>query len=360
VRVFDYVRGETVEITRVTGGNRGLHADDRRLVKIGMTLKPPIAKADLTVTATYTNSRVKNPIASFPTATAAIEDAFPDRFTRDPSGRLVSIDSRPINFARQDQESFRWGINLSKQLRTPPRPPGGWRGGQRDGGGQGGGGEARAGETPNLRELLPSDRPYPNRRDNAPSGGPGGGGPNVGPNRGPGGGRFGGFGRGGGRGTRLQAAIYHTVHLREEILVHGGGPKLDLLNGDAIGNAGGQPRHEVQAQLGLTHDGFGARLSADWQSGTKVTGGSGSTRTLRFSPLTTVNLRVFANLGQQQSLTSKVPFLRGSRITLSVVNLFNQRMRVRDGDGITPVSYQPDYLDPLGRTIKISFRKLFF
>jgi len=45
---------------------------------------------------------------------------------------------------------------------------------------------------------------------------------------------------------------------------------------------------------------------------------------------------------------------------LSMVNLFNQRMRVRDADGVTPVSYQPDYLDPLGRSIKISFRKLFF
>jgi len=352
VRVFDYVRGETVEITRLTGGNASLEADDRRLFKIGMTLKPPIAKADLTLTATYTNSRVKNPIASFPTATAAIEAAFPERFTRDPSGRLVSIDSRPINFARQDQQTFRWGINFSKQLSTPPRPAGGWRGrGGADGGGQ------REGDTPNLRDLLPpgpGGRPNPNQRDAAGSGGPGGG-------AGPGRGRYGGFGRGGGgRGTRLQLAIYHTVHLKDAILVHDGGPRLDLLNGDAIGAAGGQPRHEIQGQLGLTHNGFGARLNANWQSGTTVTGGSGSTQTLRFSPLTTVDLRVFANLGQQQKLTTKIPFLRGSRITLSVVNLFNQRMRVRDADGVTPVSYQPDYLDPLGRSIKISFRKLFF
>jgi iron complex outermembrane receptor protein len=43
-----------------------------------------------------------------------------------------------------------------------------------------------------------------------------------------------------------------------------------------------------------------------------------------------------------------------------VDNLFDCRMHVRDASGDSPISYQPDYLDPLGRSIKISFRKLFF
>src|SRR6202007_1371423 len=123
----------------------------------------------------------------------------------------------------------------------------------------------RGDDTPNLRDLLPpgpGDRPNTSSRDNAGGAGPGRG-------------RFGGFGRGGGgRGTRLQLAVYHTVHLKDAILVHDGGPSLYLLNGDAIVSAGGQPRHEVQGQLGLTHNGLGARLSANWQSGTTVTGGS--------------------------------------------------------------------------------------
>jgi hypothetical protein len=33
---------------------------------------------------------------------------------------------------------------------------------------------------------------------------------------------------------------------------------------------------------------------------------------------------------------------------------------VRDATGATPVRYQPDYLDPLGRTVMFSIRKLFF
>jgi hypothetical protein len=32
---------------------------------------------------------------------------------------------------------------------------------------------------------------------------------------------------------------------------------------------------------------------------------------------------------------------------------------VRDAAGLVPNSYQPDLLDPLGRTVSISIRKLF-
>jgi len=33
---------------------------------------------------------------------------------------------------------------------------------------------------------------------------------------------------------------------------------------------------------------------------------------------------------------------------------------VHDATGATPISYQPAYLDPVGRKITVSFRKLFF
>lgn len=344
VRVFDYVDGETVDITRISGGNPNLAADSRHVFKLGATIKP-LSGSDLTLTANYTNSRVSDPIASFPTATAAIEAAFPDRFTRDVNGRLLQIDSRSINFARQSSEQLRWGINFSKQLSTPPRPA--RRTAQGDQPPQGetalqGQGEGRP------ADQSGSGNPGRNARE-------GGGG-------GPGGFPGGGFRRGGGQGpqgTRLQLALYHTVHLRSEILTYDGGPVLDLLGGDAINSSGGQSRHQVRAQAGLTRDGFGARLSGTWQSGTTVNAGADG-RSLRFSDLATLNLRLFANLGQQRALTSKWPFLRGTRVTLSVTNLFNDRLRVADADGVTPVSYQPAYLDPLGRSVQINIRKLFF
>lgn len=42
-----------------------------------------------------------------------------------------------------------------------------------------------------------------------------------------------------------------------------------------------------------------------------------------------------------------------------VNNLFDAKPKVRNALGEVPFSYQPDLLDPLGRTIEISFRKLF-
>ena len=41
-------------------------------------------------------------------------------------------------------------------------------------------------------------------------------------------------------------------------------------------------------------------------------------------------------------------------------HLFDTRIQVRDAAGNTPLIYQSAYLDPAGRTIKVSFRKLFF
>src|SRR5688572_16734094 len=134
VRVLDFTRGETGDITRIDGGNPFLLADRRRVFSLGARVRP-IKDEDLVVTANYTDTSIDNPIASFPTATAEIEAAFPDRFVRDASGRLVSIDSRPVNFARSDREELRWGVNWSNPI-GPQQPPGGWR--RRAGGAPGG------------------------------------------------------------------------------------------------------------------------------------------------------------------------------------------------------------------------------
>jgi outer membrane receptor protein involved in Fe transport len=53
-------------------------------------------------------------------------------------------------------------------------------------------------------------------------------------------------------------------------------------------------------------------------------------------------------------------WLRGTRVTLSVDNIFDSHPRVTDQTGAVPISYQPDLLDPQGRMIRLSIRKLFF
>ncbi len=119
VRVLDLTSGRTVDITRIEGGNPALLADERRVFKLGATVRP-ITDTDLTLRADFTDTRIENVIAGFPTATPEIEAAFPDRFERDAAGNLLRIDSRPVNFDRSRQRQLRWGFNWSETLEAPP------------------------------------------------------------------------------------------------------------------------------------------------------------------------------------------------------------------------------------------------
>ncbi|HLL29406.1 MAG TPA: TonB-dependent receptor, partial [Allosphingosinicella sp.] len=121
VRIFDFVRGETVEATRIDGGNPALVADNRRVWKLGATVRP-LREKDLSLTANYTSTRIVDAISGFPAATAEIEAAFPERFQRDADGRLILIDTRPVNFARSDRSQLRWGLNLTLPVGPQPQP----------------------------------------------------------------------------------------------------------------------------------------------------------------------------------------------------------------------------------------------
>lgn len=373
-RVFDFVRGETVDITRLDGGNPNLVSDSRRVFSTGLTLRP-LSETDLTLTANYTNTRIDNPIASFPAATAEIEAAFPDRFVRDATGRLVQLDNRPINFEFSEREQLRWGVNFSKSIgSTLPRRfralrdsgaiPEGMFGGR-------GGGERRErgrteGESPPLAAAgsTPPAAPAtgeasPQAADGQRGGGQGFGGRGFGGRGGGGGGGGGGRFGGGQGGGRIQFSAYHTIVFKDEITIRQGVPVLDLLGGSATGSSGGQARHEVQLRTGWSRDGIGVRLHGNWRSGTFVDGGASGGERLNFDSLATFNLRSWVDLGAQPELLVKAPWLRGARIGLDLNNIFDARQRVTDANGVVPLSYQPDYLDPLGRTVRISFRKLF-
>lgn len=176
--------------------------------------------------------------------------------------------------------------------------------------------------------------------------------------------RMGGGGRGGmgggmqpGQG-RFNLSIYHTYRLQDEIVIATGLPILDLLDGAATGSRGGTPRNEIQAQGGVFRNGMGAFVNANWREGTRVDGGSGPD--LNFSDQATVNLNVFIDLNSQTSWVARFPWLKGSRVNFGVQNLFDTRPEVSASAGATPLNYQPDYLDPTGRVVSLTFRKILF
>ena len=240
---------------------------------------------------------------------------------------MLRVDLRPVNFQSSLRESLRWGFDFTKPLKsTPPSPA----------------------AIAALRERFSGARP------------PGAGAvatPNAGERRFGGGGGGGRFGRGG-NGGRLTLSMTHTLNLIDQVSIAEGVEDLDYLDGEALGSTGGRARHEVEVEAGYFNNALGARLSADWRGAPHVDSGSAGGG-VRFSPFAKVDLRLFANLGERFELVARHPWLRGTSVRFDIDNLFNARPRVRDGNRATPLSYQPDLLDPTGRTVGITLRKLF-
>jgi iron complex outermembrane receptor protein len=355
LQAYDFNRGETAIISRIEGGNTTLKADSRDVIKLGMNLKP-FDKLDLNFQANYVYTHIDDPIAAFPTATSQIEAAFPSRFTRDASGRLASIDARPINFDERTTEQLRYGFNLRMPFgpQPPARPAGGFqgRGGAAAAGAAGGGQAPGAAGAPGAQGggAAGGQRAQGAGAAQGPGGVPAAaGGPPPG---------AGGRGAPPGGGT-LQLGVFHTIKFQDEITIRPGLAKLDLLDGAAIGNSGGVARNQLDVMGNINRRGLGANVNVRWTEGTKILGsGAVGSRDLYFSDRTTVNLRLFAELRQQPWFRDR-PFFRGARASIGIDNLFDQKQTVRDGLGATPQTYQPDYLDPQGRTIRFTFRKLF-
>ena len=364
VPYFDAVLGETVEVTTLTGGNPTLDSDRRSVWKLGANWQV-LEQPDLRLRAEYVSQTIDNPQIGFPAATPALEAAFPERFERDSEGNLTRVDLRPVNGDRSRRDTIRWGLNFSKSLKsaTPTREQiralrqrFGASARTRDSGDsqQGSAGAPASQATPTAPSEMPPPPPAGGEepRPAAESGPPPTGGGFGGRRGGRGGGFFG--GRNGGR---LTFSLNHTITLKDELEIASGLPKLDYLDGEAVNSTGGRPRHVVEAEGGYYNNGLGARLSADWRSATRVDSLTGPD--LRFDDYATFDLRLFANLGERFDLVAKHPFFLGSSVRFEVKNLFNARPEAINSDGIVPFAYQEDLLEPIGRTLSISFRKLF-
>jgi hypothetical protein len=163
----------------------------------------------------------------------------------------------------------------------------------------------------------------------------------------------------GGSPNRLELSAFDTWYLRDEILIRDGVPQLDLLHGAPTDVAGGQPRHRVDLRALLYKEGVGAVLNGTWRSATTVGSGAGAAAdTLGFSALGTMDVRLFADL-MRLKLTREQPWAQGMRASLVILNVFDRRQFVADDNGMTPIAFAPGYLDPPGRTLWVTLRKVF-
>lgn len=318
VAIFDFARGETVLATVISGGNPALLRESQRDWKFSANWKVPFL-ANATYVAEYFRNRSTNTTNAFPLLTAEVESAFAGRVVRDAAGRIVSVDQSAVTFAEEQGTRLRHGLNISGSFGKP----------------------------------LPEAQ-----QQRLWAGRPGGGGPA----RAEGGAPRGGFGRGFGPGGdgrgRWNLSVFHTLRFTQSVQIASGGAVLNLLDGAAV--SGNVARHAVELEGGGFYRGVGLRVNADYAGGSRIdaSGLPGST-TLRFAPIATFNLRLFADLGRMEKLVAKAPVLKGTRISFSVDNLFNAQQRVTDATGTVPLRYSPGYLDPRGRVFEIDIRKQF-
>lgn len=317
VALFDFTRGETVLATVISGGNPNLVKERQRDWKFGLNWSLPFLK-DSAFVAEYFRNRSTNTSNGFPLLTADVEAAFPGRVVRDADGRIVSVDQSAVTFAQEQGSRLRYGLNVSGNFgKADPAA-------QAGAGRPGGGGRPAGGGGPRMGGMG--------------RGGPGG---------------FGGDGRG-----RWNLSVFHTVRFQQSLQFAAGGTVLNLLDGDAINS--GVARHSMEMEGGGFYRGFGLRASGSYTGGSRIdaSGAPGST-SLRFAPIATFDVRLFADLGRKPKLVEKVPFLKGSRVSLSVDNVFNAQQRVTDDTGTVPLRYNPGFLDPRGRVFELEFRKQF-
>jgi hypothetical protein len=159
--------------------------------------------------------------------------------------------------------------------------------------------------------------------------------------------------------NRLEFSAFDTWYLRDQILIRDGIAPLDLLNGAPSDVAGGQPRHRIDMRAILYKDGFGAVLSGKWRSSTSVNSGDPSALdALSFSALGTLDSRMFVDFARLR-FTKDLPWAKGARASLVVLNVFDRRQTVLDATGVTPLAFAAGYLDPPGRTLWLTLRKVF-
>ncbi|MEL6860430.1 MAG: TonB-dependent receptor [Pseudomonadota bacterium] len=346
-RVFDFLAGTTVEgVVRLSGGNPALRPETRTVHDLNLSWDP-FETHDVTFNLAYTETEIEDAILAFPGLTPDIELAFPERVLRATDGTLLQLDARPINIAESTKRELSYGLNWSIRLPRPDRP------------------DLEPEERRQLRDIFfqrldEEDRARIEQRiaeraarqasagDRRPQGAGAG---RSGRPRGRGG--RGGFGSG-----RLFVSLNHTAILEDELRIGPGTQPLDLLNGDAISDRGGTSEHLVTAQAGASHGALGGFMRVRWQSSTTFNDGTGTA--LRFGELTTTSLRLQYNFERNTKLLLKYPFLSSTRLSFGVDNLFDEKQEVTDATGAVPIIYQPDLIDPRGRTLSLRLRKLFY
>ncbi len=132
VPVFDYASGDTVLATVVTGGNPDLRAESQADWKFSANWELPFWE-DTRFQLDYGINRSRD-VTATPGFSAAFEQAFPERVTRDGDGELLAIDRRPLTLYQTRSRILSIGLNTRGRIGAEPVREAGGSGANRGGG----------------------------------------------------------------------------------------------------------------------------------------------------------------------------------------------------------------------------------
>ncbi len=295
---FDFATGNSVLVTTVVGGNAALAPERRRVTTLGVAVTPLKGK-DLRFGLDYLDTRIRNQAVMLGAATPAVQRAFPDRFVRDAGGVLTQVDLRSVNIDRERERKLRLTTSLYLQIGpTPPPPP-----------------APPAG----LSATLPTPPPAP---------------PKPRPS--------------------IFASVTTSMRLDNVVTLRPGLAPLDLLDGETLNGTGGRPRWEVEANIGGNMGPFNLGTFSRLQGPTRIRSDLAASD-LRFSARTWIVLYSQIDI---EKLVAR-PWTKRLSMQLTVENLLNDRIDVTDRTGAVPNRFQPAFIDPVGRSIRVGVRKLF-
>ncbi|HEX8446105.1 MAG TPA: hypothetical protein VF649_05770 [Sphingomonas sp.] len=150
------------------------------------------------------------------------------------------------------------------------------------------------------------------------------------------------------------AGMGPSIKLGDRLQIRPGTAEIDILNGGTI-TGGGTARVSGYVYGGVNHLGNGLTFDAWYSAASRVRSAS-PVADLRFAPILKLNMGATLSI---HHFTPHVAWTRKLQLKLDVSNVTDARQRVRDGTGRVPNRFQPAYLDPIGRTVKMSLRKLF-
>jgi hypothetical protein len=114
--VYDFRRGEAVEVVPLLGGNPDLTAPELKGMNLGLSAGP-LGAWQFSSSLNYRRQRSTNGISSLAELTEEVQALFPERFVRDTEGRLVEVDFRPLNIGRSLSESLGGDLSLAVPIR---------------------------------------------------------------------------------------------------------------------------------------------------------------------------------------------------------------------------------------------------